>query len=74
MAAEVTRVGVLDIQVCVPTDWSDEQVVGFAEQENPCGTKNGWSIRKEGSYYLEGDPERAPCQSRDNHVHITLEA
>ena len=57
MSAEVTRRGALDMQVCVPADWTDAQVIAFAEQSNPCGTRGGWQIRKEGDPDLSGDPE-----------------
>lgn len=73
----VTRHGFLDMQVCVPKDWTDEQVIKFAEGEWPCGTMNGWRIRKEGSKYLAGDREREPCSGehgRPDFVHITLDA
>ncbi len=33
-AAEVTRCGALDMQVCVPAEWTDEQVKAFADREN----------------------------------------
>jgi hypothetical protein len=74
MKPEVTRFGALDMQVCVPTDWTDEQVKAFAENENPCGTELGWSIRKEGHALLQGKPERNPCESRQGFVHIMLDA
>ena len=71
---EVTRAGLLDVQVCVPHTWSDEEVVAFAERKYPCGTSGGWQIRREGSSLLEGDPERAPCTQRPGFVHIVLDA
>lgn len=74
MSAEVTRRGGLDMQVCVPSDWRDSQVVEFAERENPCGTTNGWVIRREGDAALAGKPERVNCASRAGHVHIMLDA
>lgn len=74
MAAEITRIGFLDMQVCVPEDWTDEQVLAFAEQENPCGTANGWAIRREGSPLLYGSPERQPCAAHEGRVHIMLDA
>lgn len=74
MAAEITRRGALDMQVCVPAEWTDEQVLAFANDGNPCGTTNGWFIRKEGDEALAGCPERNPCESRANHVHIMLDA
>jgi len=71
---EVTREGLLDMQVCVPEDWSDKQVEDFANKEIFCGTRSGWRIRKEGSEFLEGTSERNPCSERKGCVHITLDA
>lgn len=71
---EVTRHGVLDMQVCVPETFTDEEVVDFANRLNPAGTGGGWQIRKEGSEYLAGDPERKRCEGgRDDCVHIMLD-
>jgi hypothetical protein len=72
--AEVTRHGVLDMQVCVPADWDDHAVKRFADRENLCGTSNGWFVRKEGDNALAGSPERVPCDSRPGFVHIMLDA
>lgn len=74
MTAEVTRRGALSMQVCVPNDWTDDQVKEFADRENPCGTENGWSIRKAGDKALNGDPERSPCANGGGQVHIMLDA
>lgn len=74
MTASITRVGFLSMQVCVPSDWTDDQVKDFADRENLCGTTNGWFVRKDGDPSLAGDPERAPCESREGHVHIMLDA
>ena len=74
MTAEVTKIGCLDMQVCVPDDWTDDQVRDFAAGENPCGTTGGWFIRREGDKALNGDPERRPCAERANHVHVMLDA
>jgi hypothetical protein len=70
----VTRYGFLDMQVCVPADWTDEQVNTFAEAQYPCGTQNGWQIRKEGSENLAGQPERVPCADRAGFIHVMLDA
>lgn len=72
--AVVTQNRVFDMQVCVPSSWSDEEVLHFANAANPCCTSEGWFIRKEGSHYLGGDPERVPCEERDGMVHIMLDA
>lgn len=72
--AQITRAGALDMQVCVPSRWSDEQIKLFADTENFCGTENGWRIRKNGSDLLRGAPERNPCACRTGFVHVTLDA
>lgn len=72
--AEVTYRGALDLQVCVPSGWSDEEVKSFADRKAPCGTDLGWSIRRAGDDALGGDPERQPCEKRDGFVHIMLDA
>lgn len=71
----VTIRGVIDMQVCVPKDWSDDRVVDFANRENPAGTDYGWYITRAGDRALNGDPERTTCQADDRssaYVHIML--
>ena len=72
----VTQRNALDMQVCVPSNWSDSDVKIFADSQNKCGTDNGWDIRKEGDKALAGDPERRPCTApcREGFVHIMLDA
>ena len=70
----ITYRGVLDMQVCVPKDWTDDQVEEFAERENPCGTENGWFIRRQGDKALGGDDERTQCEEDPSCVHIMLDA
>lgn len=72
--AVVTRIGALDMQVCCPKEWTDDEVLAFANKENPCGTTNGWFIRKEGDKGLAGYPERNQCERIANRVHIMLDA
>lgn len=75
MSASVTKRGALDMQVCVPGAWKDEQVIAFAEKENPCGTEHGWGIRKQGHEALSGTDERVKCQGGpEGNVHIMLDA
>ncbi len=71
--AEVTRQGALSVQVCVPKEWGNEQIINFAEKEYPCGTTCGWGIRTK-EELLAGSPSRNPCSDRKNFVHITLDA
>jgi hypothetical protein len=72
--AKVVRTGALDMQVCAPSGWSDVDITEFANRQNPCGTTNGWVIRKEGCYLLAGAPERVACSARAGCVHVTLDA
>jgi len=74
MSAEITKRGVLDCQVCVPENFSDKQVLRFVNAANPCGTSNGWAIRKQGDPALLGCDERVKCLDREGHVHIMLDA
>jgi len=71
---EVIGMKGLGMQVCVPADWSDGQVIEFAEAKNPCGTTCGWNVMREGDEWLKGDPERNPCKERNGFVHVALNA
>lgn len=73
MGAVVTKYGVFDMQVCIPVEWSDEEVEMFANKENLCGTSQGWKIRKTGDPALRGAPERNPCLERAGFVHVMLD-
>ena len=70
---EVTQRGFLSMQVCVPADWTDDQVKAFADTENPAGTENGWFVRKQGDAALAGCDERVKCGCREGAVHIILD-
>jgi hypothetical protein len=74
MNASVVKCGALSMQVCVPIGWKDEDVIAFVERENPCGTENGWQIRREGDEALAGCAERVRCAKDDRNVHIMLDA
>ncbi len=72
--ADVTRRGALDMQVCVPRHWTDDEVKAFADRENMCGTEHGWHIRKQGDAALAGKDERVQCAGHSENVHIMLDA
>ncbi|MDA0244924.1 MAG: hypothetical protein OT477_16025 [Chloroflexi bacterium] len=61
------------MQVCVPASWTDNDVQGFANEQRPAGTAEGWRVRRENEC-LPGTRERASCQYRDGFVHIMLDA
>jgi len=73
----VTRAGLFDMQVCVPSDWTDEQVLVYAENSCPRWSRTGWVIHKEGDKHLLGAAERVPCEDparAGKCVHIMLDA
>jgi hypothetical protein len=69
----VTRCRLASMQVCVPKDFTDEQVVSFANQTNPTGLDHGWGIRRQGDEALDGADERVQCSGRSGCVHIVLD-
>ena len=74
---EVTSRRALSMQVCVPSDWSNEKIIEFAEKDYPCGTTGGWSIRTDGEHSLPSAlryQERVACEAKPNFVHIILVA
>ena len=62
-----------DLQVCVPKDWTDNDVEQFANSRSPAGTQNGWKVMHTGHKYLGGDPERVVCSDNPEYVHMRLE-
>lgn len=70
---EITRNGILACQCCVPESWTDEEALEFVNKVNPSGISNGWSMRKQGSKYLNGANERIPCEERAGFVHIMFD-
>jgi len=72
-SAQVVRTSFLSMQVCIPNEWTDSEIIYFAEKENPCGTTNGWFIRTE-KKLLENDPSRNPCSEIKGFVHVMLDA
>lgn len=69
---EVVRQGCLNVQVCVPEEWTDEQAELLANGEYPAGTTCGWRVRKDPKR-LVGDPERNPCPRKKGYVHIMMD-
>ncbi len=72
--AQITQRGALTCQACIPRGWLDEQAKAFVDKENLCGTTHGWQLRKEGSPYLAGAPERQPCSTLPDFVHVMFDA
>jgi len=71
---EIVYIGLFDMQVCVPKEFSDEEVLDFANTEHICGTTKGWTIRRQGSKRLSGTDERVECARSPENCHIMLDA
>lgn len=64
--AEVIQHGFIELRVCVPEDWTDNDITAYAEETNPCGTETGWMIRTAA--------DRIPCpDSKFGFVHVILD-
>jgi hypothetical protein len=74
MKPKIMYINVSDMQVCVPEDWTDEEVKEFANTQKECWTGNGWAIVRKGNKDLKGGPEREPCADQPGFVNIRLEA
>lgn len=66
IAAEVIKWSLCDIQVCVPAEFTDEQIEAFANDDHPTGIDSKWKMRQ------TKDPMRVQCQERSGHVHVVL--
>jgi hypothetical protein len=64
---EFTKLNFLSVQVCVPAEFTDDQVEGFANDGHPTGITSRWTVYKDGP-----DLERATCLEREDCVHIVL--
>lgn len=70
--AELIRAGLADMQLCVPSCWTDAEIEACANRLNPAGTRHGWQIRTDPER-LAGCPVRNPCANGGNKVHVTLD-
>lgn len=66
-APEMTIKCVFTCQVCVPHEYTDDQVRAFANKEYPSGVTGGWIIHDSGP-----DPTRVQCEERADCYHIML--
>jgi hypothetical protein len=69
---EVVRHGLVGMQVCVPADFTDEQVETFANDDTPTGISSRWRVAKHGHDVLAGSDERVTCEQRSGCVHLVL--
>jgi hypothetical protein len=72
MEPEVVRRGLVSMQVCVPSDFTDEQAAAFANGDTPTGIESEWRVAKQGHDVLAGSDERVTCEQRSGCVHLVL--
>jgi hypothetical protein len=76
----VVQTGPLHMQVCVPQEYTDNQVEIYANYISPCGTTEGWKIRRNLGAVVDIDKvqsdyfERVECGEKPRFVHVLLEA
>lgn len=72
MNAQVTRRGFLDLQVCVPKEWTDKQAEDFANDDSPTGIESRWALRDADCPAQAGAPIRVQCEQCAENVHIIM--
>jgi len=70
--ASILRNSVFIVQVCVPKDWTDQEVIDFTERECPNRGTFNWSIVRTGDRLLDDNPRRVNCAENENFVHMVL--
>ena len=72
ISPQVIRNGLLNMQLCVPNEWDDNQIITFAQWQNPAGTTTGWCVTPEGHETLAGSPARVTCAQRKRFIHVLV--
>ena len=70
--AQIIRIGFFQMQLCVPKEFSDKEIIEFAERENPAGTQNGWNLVRDGDEILGGDSARVQCLEIEDNIHVVV--
>lgn len=71
--AEIIKIGLFGMQLCVPKDWTEIEIIESIENTHACGTTGGWRIVKDGSGLLGDDPARVQCAEKSDFVHVLVE-
>lgn len=66
----VTRT-LLAVEVCVPLDWNEDQIVAFANHSDPC-KREDCRVRYRGPK-ARRHASKVPCACRQGYTHVTLD-
>lgn len=65
--------GLACMSVCVPNDWTREQVAEVANRMRPNGLPTDWQV-SEAPQFAGGEPNPCPCNADpDNRTHYLVE-
>ena len=68
----VLRMNLCGLRVCVPREWSNDEITDFANTERPTGIKSCWVVAENGASVLGGDQARIRCADDREKVHVVL--
>lgn len=71
--AAITNQGIMDLQICVPKTFTDDEATAKANELAPTGIESRWTMKHNGHEDLRGCDERVQCSEFKSHVHIMLE-
>lgn len=63
----------VSVQVCVPDNWSNDQVIDFVQRMPVSWEKEAWEVRKDGDVLLCGHPAKTPCKKKPGYIHMFLD-
>lgn len=68
----VVRSSLLWMQVCVPKDWSEEQITNWANINSPTGISSQWELTTLGHALEHGYERCAQCDRFGSHHHMLM--
>ena len=71
-APNLVRMSLINLQVCVPKEFTDEQAEEAANQLHPTGISSKWTMREAEDPTQMGAPLRVQCQQHPENVHIMM--
>jgi hypothetical protein len=75
--ATILRIGLDTMRICVPKDWTEEQILAWAKAQEPMTIRDSefpsWKICRNGCAALAGTEERIVCEASPDHVHHLLQ-